>query len=283
MDQESAKEIQQLLKKVDGGKNHFFAYHSGGDKGARLALDLRRMPLAETRKWQKEGLSASLLVTGVARAGKNGVEFATPDKSVPGGVATMQRTLRALSASDGITMLARATVLIEENLELKEAKEAPAATTGGSEGQGGSDAEQKARQRAVSRLTDINKRWSSALNVSLTGVRTLSKAVGAEDDDRSRAIGTYLSQLADGAPQGVEGAIAEVIKVAPKGTAEEVDKALVAARKVVNAGLDYIEDRAEILELVDGNAYGVKVGMLDGLIDPLMAGLDEIDALDAAV
>lgn len=138
MDQDTAAEMLAMLKKALGGTPHFFAWHPGeADGGGRLALHRRRLPKAEIAAWKREGLPAAKLVTGKVRKGEIGLEFATSQQSVPGGVAAMQRSLRTLGTEEGLPPLKRAVPVLDAGLDMAEEEEkAPTRDAGVSEAVG---------------------------------------------------------------------------------------------------------------------------------------------------
>lgn len=124
MDKDTADELLKMLKKVDSGTPHFFAYHPGdAEDGARLALNKRRLPKAEITAWKKEGLTATKMVTGKARKGEGYIEFATTQKNIPGGLQAMQRILRKLGLDEAIPPLKKAVPVIDLALDMKEEDE----------------------------------------------------------------------------------------------------------------------------------------------------------------
>ena len=123
MDKVKAAQIQQLLIKVNERTSYFFAYHPGRRGETELALGKRRLPVEDMRAWRKNGLQSSQLVTGKVRSGADGVEFATTQKNVAGGVGNMQRLLRKLGLDAAIPALKQADVVIDLALDMTEEPE----------------------------------------------------------------------------------------------------------------------------------------------------------------
>lgn len=136
----------------------------------------------------------------------------------------------------------------------------------------------RARLASAAALSKSSSDYSESLYNGMVGLTELSRQLAVEDDERCMEISVYLDRLADGAPHDLCAALDAVVEEA-RGEGTRLGEVLDTATAQVEVGLEFIDRNVEVLELVEDNAYGVKVALVEAMLGPLMAARADLGRL----